>query len=897
MMEKKRPPKFANFLLGLFCRSEYLDEVKGDLEETYGWRLQQKGSGRARLRYYFDVFSAIRLLSFEGVRGNALSGGMLYSFVKSSLRNFRRNRAYTFLNVFGLVLGMAAALFILEYVSDELSYDQFEDSDRIYRVSQDFVKNNERLYKTAVTAAPLAPALLSDLPRVEKAARLLDYTRFWEGENIFMLPDDPEKNFAEPEAYFADPAILDLFDLKLVQGTSKLNEPNTVLISVAMANKYFGSVDGSIGEIIQFSSVKDKPNLLVTGVYDFPGFNMQVKPAALVSYITLGNEAKRQGLYQMWGVNSSLTYVKLKGGASQAEFNKELADLLLKYNPLETEEAKNGFRIGSLLTERIEDIHLHSTYPDEVGAVGNATTIRVLLIIAVFIVIIAWVNYINLATAHSLNRLKELGVRKVMGAKKVELIGQFFVEAFIMNAIALVLAIGLVILGQSVFNQYVDKTMSLEAIDLLRFGLPAALFFLSGVLCSGLYPLSVFFSSGTVSILKGKSKSGTGGKALRKGLIVFQFLASSLLIMGTLAINRQLSFMSSEDKGMDTDRVLVLDGPTIKGSDRQLHSQKSVLLTNRLQGLSNVLFAGVSNSIPGKSIIQSQTLSRENNKESNAGQFEVVTGSEYLKILNVGLIAGKGFDKDEQADGVTEIMLSESALEELGIANADEAIGTLVYRWYNGGATSPAKVIGVVEDYHHEALKSKIDPMVFYAGNSWDNHYLVKLESQHSVGTIEEIAQIYGEVFPENPVNYYFLDEFFKRQYQSEEVNSNVFAGFATIAILVACLGLFGLSSFIALQRTKEIGVRKVLGAGVKSVFFLLSRELILLAALGFLLAAPLGYYGIGRWLEGFAYHITISPFLFLVPLLLVLTLAILATGPRVLKTALMNPVKSLRHE
>lgn len=897
MTKQRKTPRFANFLLGLFCRNEYLDEIKGDLEETYSWRIREKGSTRARLRYYLDVFSAIRLISLERTGDTVLSRSMLFNFAKSSIRNFQRNKAYTFLNVFGLVLGMAAALFILEYVSDELSYDQFEDADRTYRISQDFVKNNERLYMTAVTGAPLAPALIRDLPKVETAARLLDYTRIWEGKNIFMLPDNPDKNFVEPDAYFADPAILDLFDLKLVQGSSRLDEPNTVLISAEMARKYFGSIENSVGEIIQFSSVKEKPNLIVAGVYEFPDFNMQIRPAALISYATLLEKLGEWGPHQMWGVNSSLTYVKLKEGTRLSEFEEELADLLLKYNPLETQEARNEFRIGSLFVTSVKDIHLNSTYQDEVGAVGNETTVKILLIIAIFIVIIAWVNYINLATAHSLNRLKELGVRKVMGAKRTEIIVQFFVEAFIINAIALVLAMGLVMLGQSLFNYYVDKTLSLEVIDLLRFGLPAALFFLVGIICSGLYPLSVFFSLGTVSILKGKSGSGTGSKALRKGLIVFQFLASSLLIMATLAINGQLDFMNSKDKGMDIDRVLVLEGPTVKGPDRQLNLQKTELLTNRISALSNVSSAGVSNTIPGRSILQSQTLSRENNAESETGQFEVISGREYLKILNVRFLAGRGFDQEKKAEGVGEIILSESALKALGLSSPAEAIGLPVYRWFYGGKTSPVTVVGVVEDYHHEALKNVIDPMVFYGGNAWDYHYLVKLDSDSAESTIEEIKEVYETVFPENPVNYYLLDEFFARQYQSEEVNSKVFTAFASIAILVACLGLFGLSSFIALQRTKEIGVRKILGAGVRSVFFLLSKELILLATLGFLLAVPLGYYGIERWLEGFAYHIPVSPFLFLVPLFMVILLAFLAIGPRVTKTALMNPVKSLRHE
>jgi len=902
MKEEKRTPKFANFLLRQFCRNEYLEEVTGDLEENYQWRVEKEGRARARYRYYLDVLSAIRLISMASLGGNALSGSMLLSFTKSSLRNFNRNKAYTFLNIFGLALGMASALFILEYASDELGYDGFSQSDQMYRIGQDFVKNNELLYKTAVAGAPVAPALLSDLPKVEKSARLLDYTRIWTGKNVFMVPDQPEKRFVEPDVYFADPAILELFDLDLIVGSARLDEPNTVLLSADMAIKYFGSADKAIGQSIQHTNVSGKPKLLVRGVYDLPTFNMQVRPAALISFSTLIDKFGEVGPHQMWGVNSSLTYVKLVKGASLAQFQNDLANVLLKYNPIESAEARNGFRIGSLKAMPIRDIHLQSTYQDEVGAVGNATTVKMLLMIAVLIVIIAWVNYINLATAHSLNRLKELGVRKVMGARKLEIVAQFFVEAFFMNVFALVLAVAMVMAGQQFFNYQIDKHINLEAIDWLRFGWSAGLIFLSGVLLSGLYPLSVFFSLNTVTVLKGQSKKVVGS-GLRKGMIVFQFLAGALLIMATVAINRQLNYMNQKDLGMDVNSVLVLDGPTVKSKDKTQNQQKTALLIDQIKALSNVRYAGVSNSIQGKPILQSQSISTQANDQSTAGQFELVVGDQYLNILEVQFLAGGNFtintntNSGEVPIGDPQIILSESASKVLGFERPMDAIGRQVYRWYNGGVTKPALVVGVVEDYHHEALSNGIDPMVFYQGNSWDNHYLVKLESPPSVGLMAEIEAIYQSVFPENPLNYYFLDDYFGRQYRSEEVNGKVFASFSTIAILVACLGLFGLSSFIALQRTKEIGIRKVLGAGVKTVFVLLSKELILLAGLGFLLAAPLGYYGISRWLEGFAYHIAITPSMFWLPLLIVILLATLAISPRVLKTAFMNPIQSLRHE
>lgn len=903
MKDQRKTPGFANFLLRLFCREEYLDEVKGDLEENYQWRLQEKGSFQAWFRYYLDAFSAIRLMNFDGMGGQALSRSMLYSFAKSSLRNFNRNRTYTFLNLFGLALGMAAALFILQYVSDELNYDRFSQADQIYRINQDFEQNNERLFRTARTEGTLASALVDNLPEIEEAARLIDYTWLWEGKNVFTLPDNPDKTFIESAAYFADPAIPGFFDLKLIQGKSRLEEPFTVLVSQEIAEKYFGTVENAIGQIIRFSSVKNKPELLVTGVYEFPKLNMQVKPLALISYSTFNKVIGEVGPHNMAGVESSLTYVKLREGTMLLDFRENLASFSSR-RAADLEEINNGLRTGPLLAFMpVRDIHLHSRYPDEVGHLGDDTTVRMLILIAMLIVSIAWVNYINLATAHSLNRLKELGVRTVMGARKAEIVMQFFIEALLMNVLALGLALFMVVMAQELFNGFVQNRLSLESIDWMAFGLPAAVFFLIGVICSGMYPLTIFFSSATVSALKGKSKANhTGG--LKKGLIVFQFLAGSLMIMATLVINRQLDFMNSKDKGMDMSRVLVLDGPTVTGTTWEEKRQKANLLINRLNELPNVLQAGVSTNIPGKPVVRGRKISRESHKDADSWRIKSVRGTAYLEILNLRFLAGSGFRQASagnqttsgEAEPIAETVLSQSALNQLGFESPTEALGKLLYGWTYSGSY-PMKVVGVVEDYHHEGLKKEVAPMVFMPGEQWDYYYLVKLREDQLAVTLEEIENLYESVHQGNPANYYFLDEFFQRQYQSEDVNSKVLTAFTLVAILVACLGLFGLSSFVALQRTKEIGIRKVLGAGVRTVFYLLSKELILLATLGFVVAVPLGYLGMSRWLDGFAYHIPVSWSLFFVPLLVILALALLAISPRVLKTAVMNPVKSLRHE
>ena len=327
-------------------------------------------------------------------------------------------------------------------------------------------------------------------------------------------------------------------------------------------------------------------------------------------------------------------------------------------------------------------------------------------------------------------------------------------------------------------------------------------------------------------------------------------------------------------------------------------------MTTRLNELPNVLHAGVSTNIPGIPVVRGRKLSRENSKEADNWNIKEVRGTAYFEILNLRFIAGRGFNVPvRQTEGagtatetITEMVLSRSAAKQMGFTNPADALKQLIYGWTYSGSY-PLRVVGVVEDYHHEGLKREKVPLVFMPGEQWDYFYMVKLGMGDVVATVEKIEQLFESVHAGSPANYYFLDEFFQRQYQSEDVNNKVLTAFTLVAILVASLGLFGLSSFMAVQRTKEIGVRKVLGAGVKTLFLLLSRELLLLALLGFLLAVPLGYFSISRWLEGFAYHIQVGPLLFLPPLVLILVMAVVAIGPRVLKSAMMNPVKSLRHE
>lgn len=894
-MERKKdrhfsPSKLAFWLLKRFCPEKYLDEVQGDLMEVFEWRKKEKSTFSANVRLFLDVISALRFFSMPKLQFG-FSTSMLYSFVRSSFRNFSKNRFQTSLNVFGLSVGMAAALFILEYVSDELNYDQFSQSEDMYRVTMSFNRGDELMYETAVIGEPIAEAMVNELPQVEKVARLLDITRIWQGKNILSLENKPAKTFEEPNVYFADPTIIDLFDIEFEYGDSRLNEPNTIVVSTELAIKYFGNVRSAVGKTIRFQSVRVKRELLITGVFKYPNFNMQVRPSALISYAT-NLKGDGNSVLPMWSVNSVLTYVKVRAGTNPEVLQERLADLLNKQQPID-DDNRAQMHIGSLLASPITSIHLNSTYQDEVGTVGDANAIYILVVIALFIVVMAWINYINLSTATSMKRSKEVGVRKVMGAKRIELILQFFTETFLLNSLSLVFAIGLVMLIQPLFNQFLDKSLHLLGIDFMRFGVIMAGVFFGGILISGCYAAIVLSAHGIIRALKGVSK-GNAGQNLRRGLIVLQLLFSSVLIIVSLAIDQQLKFMNTADTGMDMERVLVLEGPTLRKSD-STHKQESVLLTTKLSGLANVEGVSITNTIPGKSILQSSSISRKNTQESEQHEIEIIVGSEYLDVLGTRLLAGSGFDLDLDK---RQVVINASAAKLLGFDHPSNAIGQLIYSWRFGANPQATQVTGVIEDYHHESLNKSIDPMAFYNNvGRFDNYYLLKLQSDAVTNQFDEIESIYSDVFPGNPVNYYYLGDFFNRQYVKDRLNNRILIGFVLIAIIVACLGLYGLASFSALQRTKEIGVRKVFGAKIKSLILMLSKEAILLSTIGFSLATPFAFYGISKWLDNYAFHIEISWWIFAIPMGIVFMITLLAVGQTILKAALKNPVGSLRYE
>ena len=888
---KKSPPKLATWLLKIFCRPDYLDEVVGDLQEVYEWRLSTGNPWQAKFRYFLDTFSAIRF--YRGGRViSFLNKAMLFSFIKSSFRNFKNHLGYTSLNILGLALGLSAALFILQYVSEEMNYNNSSGAKQLYRVSNDYYRFGEMIYESSLTFSGVGPAMQRDFPEVTEYARLFSTSISHGGAVVLTRPDEPSINFKEQKLFFADPTYLEFFDLTISDGVSELEKPNTILLSAELAEKYFGSTKAAIGKSLRYNDNWVTYELVVTGIFRKPAFKLQVDVNALISYGT--RELEQPDYFtNNWGANAFITFIKVEDQADPRAIESKMSELTLQYKPGYAEKNEEGeyLRVNRYFLTGITDIHLYSKYQNEVGPIGDATTIKILQAIALFIVVIAWINFINLSTAKSVERAREVGVRKVMGAHKSELVLQFFTEAVLINSMAVVLALVFVLFGQPLFNLFVEKNLSLQSIDVGRFGLLAGIFFLVGTTLSGLYPALVISSHKILNALKGKSKVDAG-LFLRRGLIAFQLLFSSLLIIATLGINEQLKFMNSQSMGFDMDQVLILRGPVISQASGEENIPNIERFKQQVLGIPGVSQIGTSTVVPGQGILRGMAISRIRESETNMKSIErVVTSNDFLSTMKVNFLAGSDFNYNMK--GFTPIILNASAAKELGFEDPTEAIGQILYEF----TREERKIVGVIQDYHHESLNREIDAMYFVRNEAVNSFYAIRLATDEIGNALEGIEEQYKAAFPGNPAAFHFLDQFFAEQYKRDKVNRKVFSAFAIMAIIVACLGLYGLSSYSALRRTKEVGVRKVLGASIPELFFLLSKEVIVLVIIGFALAIPIAWWGIDSWLNEFAYRMPIGPILFILPLLMITVITIVATGSRILKVTLANPVNSLRYE
>ncbi|MDY0342422.1 MAG: ABC transporter permease [Lentimicrobium sp.] len=806
---------------------------------------------------------------------------MISNYLRSALRNFRRNKSYAVINTLGLSLGLTATIFILLYINDELGYDKhFPMHERIYRLESDFNINNKH-DRFAVSALPLGPAIQLEMPEVEA------FCRFDHQDNTIFRYND--KEFFEKNAYMADSTAPYLFSLHFIEGNpdKALTDPFTVILSKKNAQKYFGE-GPAYGKILLTPSGR---SYKVTGVFEDLPQNSHMPFDLLMSMETLATfigaeQYRSMASLAFWNVGF-YTYILLKPNTEMGSILKKFPAFYDKYMKEIGDQINANFELKAT---RIDKVH-HTSHLDADLPTGNMAYIYVFSAVAVFIILLAAINYMNLATARAANRAREVGLRKVVGANRGQLAGQFMSESMLLALLSMIISLILIKLFIPLFNQISGKTLSFSLLTdpEIIFGI-LTITLITGLI-SGIYPALFLSSFQPAVVLKGKIKIGSRGTWLRKGLVAFQLLISIVMITGSIVIFNQLHFMQRADMGFEKDNIMVLEAQDTTFR-RRTDSFKSALLQNP-----NILNVAMSRGIPGGNMsIQVVRVEKENKMQDYALNL-LPCDYDFLELLQVPFVKGRNFNREMGSDKETAVIVNEATVREMGWG--EHALGKRIHWGFeiDGSGGRIMKVIGVVKDFNYVSLHNAIEPIIMFIPGFPLNMMSVRIKPGTEKNSIEFIRQKWGEANANRPFDYYFMDKSFESKYQAESNLGQVFSIFAILSIFIALLGLIGLSSFMALQRTKEIGVRKVLGASIQSIMLMLYRESVLLVFMAFTIALPLSWYMLHRWLENFAYHISLSWFIFALAGLLVLAITLISVSFHAIKAALSNPVVAIKYE
>ncbi len=811
---------------------------------------------------------------------------MFKNYLKTAWRNITRNRMVSFINLFGITVGLTCCLLIACFVVNELSYDQFRQADNIYRVTRSFYTEKGVEYLHLASIAPAAgPLLKNDFPAVEKETRMLPLT----GDIVFKYGN---KIFNEQGAFFADSNFFDFFSVPVLEGNAKasLAEPFSMMVTPEIAHKYFGSED-PVNKIVQ---VNGQFPVKITGIFpDFPA-NSTFHPDILLSFSTLNDSSiyGRQKLETSWDNNAFFTYLMLPSGYPAQQLEKQFPAFLDRHAHYKGESP--GYlpsKYSSLYLQKLRDIHLYSHLADEIEPNGSITAVYIFSVIALFILLIACMNYMNLATAKSLLRTKEIGVRKTLGAQRKELVFQLLSESVILAYAALIIALSLTSLLLPYLNRLADRDMSIRILAQWKIIIPVLLLPLAAGFLSGIYPAFFLSSFNPVKALKGMAKYGSKTIPIRKVLVVIQFTLSIILIIATVVVFSQMRFVLHSSLGFNKDHIVTMQYNN--ALDNKLEAFQSELLHNpeiRSLALSSRIPSGRLLDATGIDIVAGNSIA-----PVNITCKYVVINSGFMPTYQIQMAEGRNFDPTQFPTDSNNLIINEAAVRLFGWKNAAEALGKNYT--YNG---RKGKVIGVVKDFHFESMFQEITPVMFSLGSLKDhvfNNISIKISGDRLQSSIDDIRKTWDQFVPEVPFTYTFLDERFAKLYTAEQRQEKVFTIFACLAILIACLGLFGLSAFTISQRTKEIGVRKVLGANVGNIIILLSQDFMLLVGVASLIALPVGWIFMHRWLGVFAYHISIHWWMLLPAVVIAIIVAVVTIGVLAVRAARANPVEALRIE
>ncbi|MDJ1484624.1 ABC transporter permease [Cytophagaceae bacterium YF14B1] len=806
---------------------------------------------------------------------------MFRNFLTVALRNIAKHKVFTLINVFGLSLGMAIFFLLTGYVRFENSYDAIhQHSENIYRVESIFYKGGEKTDDWAGSTNGYGPAMKANFPEVESFTRIN-----WNSSTRVVRYQDTK--FREQNVCFADSNFFTFFSYPVVKGNPQtfLNAPNTVVISEKAAHKYFGKEE-PMGKFLDISTISKTYRCQVSGVFKDLPVNSSLQFDVLMSWTT-----SPEWVRNFWYQHSSYTYIRVQPNTNIANLAAKFPALAEKYK---TADAMKEHKWAIDLVP-LHAIHLNPAKTNEPETKGSRTTVQFLLIAGIIILIIGWVNYINLSTARAIDRAQEASIRKVLGSSSTLLVGQFLFESFILNFIALLVAIVFIGIGiwslGTFLTIYIPASIWTEPQQYTLF----AIIFPVGILISGIYPAFLLAKVIPVQILKGKYTFSGGGNLLRKSLVTLQFTTSLILIMGTLIAYKQISYMMNQQLGADIAQVMVVEAPVhTEGYTEKIESFKNELKS--LAGVTNVTGSGA---VPGVEVGEFLANRKLHSEPADNRLYEMMAADyDFIPTFDLTVIAGRNFDKSRPTDQYG-LILNESAVKQFGFESSEKAIGEKILLEGNQGRAN--EIIGVIKDYHQQSLQHPYTPIILFMDPDFRwipaDFLSIKIQGGDIKQTAQKIEATWLKFFPESSFDSFFLDQFFNQQYKQEEVFGRVVAFFSSLAIFIACIGLFGLTSYNTTRRTKEIGIRKVLGASVQHIVSLLAWDTLRLILLAALLAIPIAWYGMSEWLTRYAFRIDINGWYGLLPVLVLGGIAFLTISSITIRAAFANPVKSLRNE
>lgn len=802
---------------------------------------------------------------------------MLRNYLIAAYRQIIKNKFLSIINIAGLAVGIAATLLISHYTRYELSYDQsYTNRENLYRVLYERESENGDLVQFASACPAVGSVLKERLPEVIEAGKMYKTKGVLSHKETFLR---------EEGLFYAEPAILDLLSYEVMKqnGSNLLKEPHTMVISESLANKLFGEAD-PLGKSLKLDG---KETFQITGIFKDKAPNHHFTAQAFFSFITLEQMMGENYFRYQWIYSGFYTYIRTAAGVEKSEIDQQLISIV--ENELSDFMKQYKVRMGYQL-QPVKDIHLNSHYMHELEANGNENNIIFLRIIAWFIIIVAWINFLNLFTINALNRSDEINLRLILGSRKRQMTAQFLFESLLVNSMALLVALAIIELIFPAFTRLTGLPSDLSIWQFSWFWWKMLFIFFVGIVLAGSYPVWGLFTRKITSSLRGKFSTSHSSKLLKKALVSFQFFMSFLLLAATITVFKQLNHLHAQETGFNKNNILVLKTPSVGSKDIL---QKREAFKEELSKYPFIRQVSYSSVIPGKhNMFNRGGIHKVGTDPTDAINCRVTElDYHYMDVYHNRLLAGRKFSREHPSDK-NAIVLNQLACKELGFESPEAALGAAIN--FDGYV---AIVIGVIQNFHQQSPQQAFEPQIFRLARRMEGYFSVLYQGHHLDELKEQLALRYESFFPGNPMEYFFLEDFYEQQYDNQTRLGSVFAVFSLLSILITFLGVLSLAAYSAAERTKEIGIRKTLGAKVHDVLKLLSSDYLKLMLLAFVLSIPVSYYALDEWLNNFATRTALSAQIFILPLLVVAVLTILTVVYQSYRTAIMNPAQSLRYE